>query len=189
MEYHGAIHRGDTHAVAIIAHTGNDAMEDFLGVQNARGKITGRKIKRAEAENIGVANRPGAEPSAHGVADDSAYASAGTAIGFNGAGAVMGFHLENQVLVGMEANHPGVVFKDRNTPVIFAQVFAYLDRGLKNGLFQEIPEGAPGCLHPALQGFVGAMLAPSLGNGLQLDVRDVAAQAADMLLDAPHLGR
>ena len=94
----GAIDRGNAHAIAVVAHPGNDSLQDAPGVKRAGGKLVQRQVGPSHAEDVGVANRLCAEPGAQCVADHAAQPRVGAAVGVDRRGVIMRFDLEANVV-------------------------------------------------------------------------------------------
>ena len=60
----GPVDGGDAHPVAVVAHAGDDPLEHALGMEHAGGKLIGRQVGRGHAEDVGVADRLGAQAGA-----------------------------------------------------------------------------------------------------------------------------
>src|SRR5947199_363429 len=69
VEADGPVDGRDAHAVAVVAHAGHDALEHLQRVQHAGRQRLRRRVRRGEAEDVGVADRPGPQPGAERVAD------------------------------------------------------------------------------------------------------------------------
>ena len=98
----GAVDRGDAHPVAVVAHAGDDALEHALGVEHAGGKLLGGQVGRRDAEDVGVADRLGAQAGAQRVADHAAEAGVGAAVGVDRRGVVVRLDLEADVVLVVE---------------------------------------------------------------------------------------
>ena len=57
VEVDRAIHRGNAHAVAVVAHPGNDAAHDSPRMEHARRQFGSRRVGWSKAEDIRVADR------------------------------------------------------------------------------------------------------------------------------------
>ncbi len=193
VEVDRAVDGGNAHAVAVVAHSGHHALHDAARVQRAGRHVLGRRLGRGKAKHVGVANRPRAKSGAERIANHAAHARVGPAVGFQRRRMVVGLDLEHQVVLVVEADHAGVVGEYAHAPVIGAQRAANFAGGREDRLLEHVVE-PPRALGPVIidaagQGLVAAMLAPGLGDRLQLDVGRIAIELAKMCLDGPHLGQ
>ena len=83
---------------------------------------------------------------------------------------------------------------NRTTPALSlktltSQSQASVARGAEDRLLEQVVDRPALEVDPAPERLVRAMLAPGLGERLQLAVGRVAAEAAEMGLDRPHLGQ
>ena len=101
----------------------------------------------AEAERIHRGNRAG--PHGEDIAQNAADPGGGTLIGFDVAGVVVAFHLEDHRLTVADINHTGV----------FAGATDHLWPGGRQGA------------EPFFRGFIGAMLVPHRGKDAKLGER------------------
>ena len=191
IEEHGAIHGGDAHAIAVIAHSGDDALHHALGMQGAGRDVCGRRVGRGEAKHIGIANRLRAQAGAERIANHAAQSGIGAAVRLEGRGMVVRLDLEHDMLIVEKADDAGIIAKHAHAPIVGAELAANLDGGGEDRFLEHILE-VPLAMFVAIANAAGkrlvaAMLAPSLGDGLQLDVGRLAAEAAEMGLDRPHL--
>ena len=115
------------------------------------------------------------------VADHAAQARVGAAVGIDRRGVIVGFDLEADVVLVVEADDAGVVGKDAHQPVAFQVV-----RRLEDRLLEQVVDRVPAERDPAPQGLVRAVLAPGLGQRLELAVGWLAAELDEMPLDAFH---
>ena len=143
----------------------------------------GGGVGRGDAEDVGVADRLGPEAGAEGVADHAAESCVGPAVGVDRRGVVVSLDLEADVMVGVEPDDAGVVGEDGDEPVA-----PHLLRGAEDGPLEEVIDHLAVVLDPAAEGLVRAMLAPGLGQRLELAVRRLAAEAGEMGLDGAELG-
>ena len=97
MADEGAVDGGDAHPVAVVADPGDHAFQDPPGVQDAPGQGVARGVGRRHAEDVGVADRLGAQAGAHRVADHAAEPGVGPAVGVDRRGVVVGLDLEADV--------------------------------------------------------------------------------------------
>ena len=193
VEADRAIDRGDAHAVAVIAHAGDDAFQHLEGMQHARRQRLRRRVRRREAEHVGVADRLRSQAGAERIADDAAQARVRAAVGLDGRRVIVRLDLEADVITVVEAHDAGVVGEDADAPVVGAEPAADLLRRPEDRLLEQIVEMPDAAvvfdeLDTALEGLVRAMLRPRLRQRLQLHVGRIAAQLAEMRLDGPHLG-
>ena len=94
IEANRAVDGRNAHAVAVIAHAGDDALHDLPRMQHARRQTFGRRVGRGEAKDVRVANRPGAQAGAERIADHAAEAGVGAAVRLDGRRMVVRFDLE-----------------------------------------------------------------------------------------------
>ena len=193
IEIEGAVDGGDAHAVAVVADAGHDAFHHPPGMQHAGRERFGGRIGRGEAEDVGVADGLGAHAGAHRVADHAADARVGPAVGFEGRGVVVGFDLEDDVILIVEADDARVVGEDAYAPIVLAQLLADFLGGGEDRLAEHVVEVAlavgVAIVDAAGERFVAAMLAPGLGDGFQFHVAGIAVEGAEMGLDRPHFGQ
>ncbi len=91
-------HGGHADAVAVAADPGDDAGDQALGL---------RMVDIAKAQRV----QQGHRPRAHGedVAHDAAHARRRALVGFDEAGMIVAFHLEDAGLAVADVHHPGVL--------------------------------------------------------------------------------
>ena len=141
-----------------------------------------RRVGGSDAEDIGVGDRLGAEAGPHRVADHAADAGVGPAVGVDGRGVVVRLDLEADVDIVVEADDAGVVLEDRDEPGGVEHRGRREDRPL-----QEVVDDLPLKLDAPPERLVRAVLAPGLGEGLQLAVGRVASLGFEVVADRPHL--
>ena len=183
VEVERPVGRGNAHAVAVVANAADHAAHDALGVQYALRQLRHVGVRRREAEDIGVHHRPGAQARTHGIADAAADARGGATVGLDGRRVVVRLDLEADVVLVVEADDPGIVLEDRDAPGLVEFVRHPGDGGLQqivDGLFAVVLDDSP-------EGLVHAVLGPRLGQGLEFDVRRLAAQRLVVLLNGLHL--
>ena len=182
----GAVDRGNAHAIAVVAHAGDDPLEDALrDAARPAGKRVGRSrsggaTQKTSVLQIGLAPRPGAER----VADHAAEARVRAAVGVDRRGVVVRLDLEADVVLVVEPDDAGVVAEDAHQPVA-----VQLARRLEDRLLEQVVDRPPSKLDPALKRLVRAVLAPGLGQRLELAVGRVAAELGEVALDRLHLGQ
>ena len=179
----GPVDRGNSHPVAVVADAGDDPLEHAPGMEHAGRELIGGQVRRGDAEDVGVADRLGPQARAQGVADHAAEPGVGPAVGIDRRGVVVGLDLEADVVLVVEPDDAGVVGEDADQPVELEG----LGRG-EDRLLEQVVDRPSLELDPALQGLVRAVLAPGLGQGLELAVGRVAAESGEMRLDGLHLG-
>jgi hypothetical protein len=100
---------------------------------------------------------------------------------------VVGLDLDADVVVAVESHHAGVVAKHAHAPVGGAQPAADLLRGREHRLLEEVGvadfAGRARVGHRAGERLVAAVLAPGLGDRLELDLERVAAEPAEVVAD------
>ena len=64
-----------------------------------------------------------------------------------------------------------------------------LPGGAQDGLLEQVVDRRPLEIDPRLEGLVRAVLAPGLGQRLELAVGRIAAEPGEVVLDRPHLGQ
>ena len=105
----------------------------------------------------------------------------------------MSFDLESHVVLVVKLHDAGVIFEDADAPVIFAQVFADLNRCRKDGLFEHVVEidrtVFVTVFDSAGQRFVAAMFRPCLGNGFEFDIGWVTIKRNEMGFDRLHFDK
>ncbi len=142
-------------------------MDDAFGERAASG------IGVGDAEDIGVGDGFGGEAGAEDVADDSARAGGAAAVGFDGAGVIVGFDFEADGVGFVEGDGAGVVGEDGEAEgIVGVAVFDGLGAG-EDGFLDEVGVVAGADLailviadfdiDGALEGFVDAVLTPGLG--------------------------
>ena len=93
---------------------------------------------------------------------------------------VVRLDLKDDVLIVEKADHARVILKDAHAPIVSAKLPADFDRGGEYRLFEHVLERALAAFiavaNATGQRFMAAMLAPSLGDCFQLDVRGFAPQ-------------
>src|SRR5205823_6070970 len=125
---------------------------------------------------------------AEDIADDTADASVCSAKRLDGGGVVMGLDLERDFVVVVEVDDAGVVGEGGAYPGLVD----FFGGGADVSVQEAIDKGQGDALtlidgNTSLKGFVDAVLAPGLGDGLELDVGGVAPEAAVVMLDGLHL--
>lgn len=83
------------------------------------GKVGRFGIGHAKTKDIGVANGFGAKPCSQNIPKHP-QAGVGPTVGFDGRGAVVGLHLETEVIVFIKANNAGIVREHADTPIACA---------------------------------------------------------------------
>ncbi len=196
VEIDGAVHGGDAHAVAVIAHALDDAPHHAPRMEDSRRQRVGGHIGRREAEHIRVADRLCAEPRPHDVADHAADARIRAAIGLERRGMIVRFDLEGEVELVVEPHDASIVLEHAHAPVAAARgspILAQLLRRREDRLLEHVLELplAPfvAIRNPPSERLVAAMFAPRLSDRLQLDVCRIAVQLAEVRADRLHLGR
>jgi hypothetical protein len=186
---HAAGHGGDAHAVAVVAHAGDDAAQDAARVQRALRHRGAVHVGRGDEEGVGAGDRLGAEAGPEDVADHAADAGAGAAVGVDGTGVVVRLDLDADVPVAVELDDAGVVDEDADAEVTVELV----RRGGDGGLQQVVDALDLAVLalevdHPR-ERLVLAVLGPGLRDGLELARGRLAAQLLEVGLDGAHLGQ
>ena len=147
------------------------------------GSCSGFHSGRGHAKDIRVADRLRPESGPQRVADHAAQASVRTAVRIDGRRVVVGLDLEADVVFLIESDDPGVIAEDAHQPVA-----GQFPRGAEDRLLQEVVDRPALERDSPLQGLVRTMLAPGLGEGLELAVGGVPADRREVLLDRSHLG-
>ncbi len=109
-----AVDGGDAHLVPVIFDAMNDAGGNAPWVEHASRQAVGRQIGGTKAEDVCVGNGAGAD--AQNVPHHAAHASVSSAKGLQGAGVVVGFDFESQVVAVGEGDDAGIVYKRRAHP-------------------------------------------------------------------------
>src|SRR5690606_14060328 len=137
-------------------------------------------------EDVGIANRLGAQARAERIANHAADAGICPAIGLESGRMVMGFHLEADVVRFVETHDAGVISEYAHAPIVLAERLANLVRCGKDRFLEHVLELALAVRSaigdPAAERFVAAVLAPGLRDGFELDICGVAIERAEMLL-------
>ena len=185
MEGDGAGDRGDPHSVAVVANAGHDPREEPLGRDHPRRQVGGRRVRGCDAENVEVGDRLCAEAGAEDVADHPAEAGGGTAVRLDCRGVVVGLDLDADVVIAVEADDAGVVAEHAHAPVAPAERLTDFPRRSKHRLLEKVvvADGAGGTLvvDRAAEGLVAAVLAPRLGDRLELDLERRPAEGGKMI--------
>ncbi len=193
VEVDGPVDGRNAHAVAVVAHTGDDAFRHDLGVQRAGRQFGVRSFRRREAEDVGVADGAGAQPGSQRIADHTADARVRTAVRFQGRRVIVRLDLEADALLFVERHNAGVVLEHADAPVVVTQPFADLDGGCEDRLPQHVLEVplplAVAIPNPAGQRLVRTVLAPGLRQRFQLDVGRVPIQLDEAPANCLHLGQ
>ena len=191
MEGHGAGDRGDPHPVAVVANAGHDPREEPLGRDHPGREIGRRRVRGCNAEDVEVGNRLRPEAGAEDIADHPAEASGSTAVWLDRRGMIVSLDLDADVVIAVEADDAGVVAEHAHAPVAPAERLTDLARRGKHRLFQEvvIADGAVGPLvvDRAAEGFVAAVLAPGLGDRLELDLERRPAERGEVIAHGAEL--
>ena len=102
----------------------------------------------------------------------------------------MRLDLENHVVLIIERDDPCIVLKDADAPIVGSKILSNLLGRSEDRLFEhagELPcSMLVSVLDPSPEGLVAAMLAPSLCDGLELDVRRLFAQFPVVALNCLH---
>src|SRR5262249_37941705 len=137
VEANGAVDRGNADAVAVVAHAGDDAAHHLARMQYTGRHVLRRRVRRGEAEHVGVADRLGPQAGAEWMANHAAETGVGAAVRLDRRGVIVGLDLEADVETLVETDNAGVVFKDADAPVIGAEPAAELLRGAEDRLLEE----------------------------------------------------
>ena len=97
IDRQGTVDRRDAHAVAVVAHAGDDSLEDALRVEDAGREAIRVQVGRGHAEDIRVADRLGPEARPERIADDAAQPRIRPAVGIDGRRVVVRLDLEADV--------------------------------------------------------------------------------------------
>ena len=190
IEIDSPIDRGNAHTVAVVAHARDDTLGHAPRMEHAGRYLVQWRVGRGEAEDVRIADRLGAHAGAHRVADHAADARIGPAVGLQGRRVIVRFHLENHVVLVVEPDHARVVAEDAYAPIVETQLFADFLRGGENRLLEHVLEAAlarsVAVADPPRQRLVAAMLAPGLGDSLQLGVGRIAVELLKIGLDGLH---
>ena len=187
----GSAGRWYAHPVAVIAHTGNHPSQHPQGMQRAGGQLIHGKIGRAEAEDIRIDDRLGAQPRTQSVPQNPSDPRPRPSIRLDSGGMVVGLHLEGDTVVIIEGHDSRVVLEDREAEgslLLLHQLPGRSGYRVLEKIFVGNPLAiGPLMLNPGSQGLVAAMLAPGLGDGLELDVSRRPALCLKMIPDRTHL--
>jgi len=182
VEIDRSVRGRNAHAVAVIAHPGNDALHHPFGMKDAPGQLVMGQIDGAETKDVGIDDRLGPEPRPHRIADHSADAGIGAAVGLHRRGMIVGFDLEADVIFVVKFDDAGIILKDRYAP---GEV--QLPGDAEDGLLERVVD------HPALEldqageGLVTAVFGPGLGDHFKLDIGRLALKRPEIGLDGLHL--
>ena len=182
VEVNAAVDRRDAHRVAVVADPRHDPVHDRQRVQAALRQRVGVQVGRREAEHVGVGDRPRGEAGAEHVPDDAADARAGASERLDRRRSVVGLHLDADRVRVVELDDARVVDEHRHAEVPIERPGDVGDRGL-----EQVVDRAAFEAHGAGQRLVLAVLAPGLGERLQLQARRRAAELGEVLLDGLHL--
>ena len=140
----GAGDRGDAHAVAVVANPSHDTRQQPAGMNHARRQVGGGGVGPADAEDVEVGDRLGAEACAEHVADHATEPGGRAAVGLDRRGMIVRFNLHADVVVAIESHHARVVAEHAHAPIVGAELLPHLPRGCKHRLLEEIviPHGA-----------------------------------------------
>ncbi len=81
VDSEGAVDGRDAHAVAVVAYARDHPLEHTLRVQDPGGDRARIEVRRGDAEDVGVADWPGAQAGPERIADDAAEPRVRTAVG------------------------------------------------------------------------------------------------------------
>ena len=178
---HGAGDGRQADLVAVVGDAVDDALADAPRVQHAVGQLGERQVGRAEAQDVGAGDR--AVGGAEHVADHAADAGVGAAERLDRRRVVVGLGLEGDRRAGDERDDPGVADERRpherggDGVGRAAQQAEQIDR-----LARAVGGGDVGA-----ERLVGAVLAPRLGQRLQLDVGRIAPGRSEVVTDDRQL--
>ena len=182
--------RGDAHAVAVVAHAADDAahhaerMDDILGLD-----VVHRGVRCAEAEDVERADRLGALARPEDVADDPAESGVGAGVGLDCTRVVVRFGLQADREIFIEGDETGIVVESGEDEARLAVKNALrdiADVGLEERI-DRLGLAVDRVGDRGAEDTVLAMLAPGLGDDLELHVGGLALPAAVDLLDREHV--
>ena len=188
IEADRSIHGGNSHPVAVVAHAGHDALDDFQRMKHARGQGFDARLGRGETENVRIAYRLGTQAGAKRIANHAAQTRVGPAVRLNGRWMIMRLYLEANMILVVKAHDAGIIFENADAPIIAAEPAADVARGFKDGFLEKVVKMPAFEVDFPLERLVRAMLRPGLRQGFQLDVGRLASQASKMFLNRSHLG-
>ena len=178
---HGAGDRREADLVAVVGDAGDDALADAPRVQRAVGQRLGGEIGGAEAQHVGDGDR--SMTGAEHVADDTTDPGVGAPERLDGGRMVVRLRLQRQRLALGERHDPGVA-DERRADVLGADSLG----GVAELAQQRRDVGAvDGDRRP--ERLVGAVLAPGLGQRLQLDIEWIATAGREVVADGDQLLR
>ena len=178
--HNGARHGRHAELVSVVGHAGDHAGPNHPRVQHTGRQIINRKIGWPEAQNVGQCDRSGTH--AEHVAHHPTDARVGAAERFNSRRVVVGLGLDGEIEMIIERHDAGVVDERGVYPRRVDLI-----GGSPQLLQQRHRCGAVSEGDPSAERFVVAVLAPGLGDHLQLDVRRLAIKLAIVVGDGRHL--
>ena len=180
VEDEAAVHGRDAAFVAAVLHPLPHPLVDPPRVEDPlrqRFCVVGRR----KAEDVRVEDEFRPPAAAERVAVHADDAGQRTAVGVQRRGRVVGFHLENEVPIVVEADDPRVVGKDGETPVVRPHPFPdlagrLLDAGVEKGV--DLPNSSLPVVigDPGVEDLVLAVFGPCLGEALDLRVGHLRSQ-------------
>ncbi len=176
---HGPGDGRQTDLVAVVGDAGDDALADAPRMQGAFRQRLGGEVGGSEAQHVGDGDRPVAG-SEH-VADDATDPRVGAAERLDGRRMVVRLGLQRQRLALGERHDPGVADERR------ADVLGADPLGGVAELAQQRCDVVSVDRDRRPERLVGAVLAPRLGQRLQLDVDRIATASREVVADGDQL--
>ena len=187
VEHDGAVDGGDAGLVAAVFHAFAHAFEDAAGMEQAGGQGFVMEGGR-EAEHVGVADEFRAEAGAHRVAVHPHDAGQRPAVGVEGRGAVVRFHLDAGVVFGRKGDDARVVLEHGTAEIPVAEALADLLGRVHDAGFVEAVDCFAGSGFLVGVGNLGrenlvlAVFRPRLGEHFELGVGGIGGQAEFLAL-------
>ena len=186
----GATQCGQPQFVPVVADPPHNPLPNPTRMEGSGGNLRVGQVRRTKAEDVGGGDRPGRN--AKDIPHDTANAGVRATEGIQGGGVVVRFHLERQIQVVGEPNHPRIILKNRDEPLLGHFVVDRADAGVKdpvNGLCVDGPtlQILMAETDAGLEGLVLTVLGPGLGQRLQFHIRGITSEVPERLADGLHL--
>ncbi len=183
MVHDRAVDGRDAHLVAVIGHAVHHAVHHALRVQRTGWQPVKIRVQRPEAQHVRVGDR--ARTDADHVAHHAADARVRAAERLEGAGVVVGFNLEGQVMGLVEGHDARVVHEGRMHPGLVDGLGRSADVGLEKTV-HHAGSVFVGVAHQRLETLVNAVLRPGLRDHLEFRVGRVAVDAGKVIAHGSH---
>ena len=168
-----------------MLHAFAHALENAAGMQQA-GRQGFLMEGRGEAEDVRITDEFRAEARAHRVAVHAHDARQRPAVGIEGGGAVVGFHLDAGIVIFRKGDDPRVVLEHRMAEIPVAEAGADLPGGVHDAGFVEAVDGfGRAAFRIGIGDFGGenlvfAVLGPRLCENFEFGVRGIGGQAESL---------